>query len=93
MGLRPYWGQEVGPLHYTALQARPRNLLRVLPWLLRGRVHRRLTPSNGYLSHNVREVRLTLKTAFTLDGEIFPVDGQAGPVVIRHGGDISFVRL
>ncbi len=93
LGLRPYWGQEMGPLHYTALRARPRHLLRVLPWLLRGRCHRRLTPPNGYTSHNVGEVRLTLDTAFNLDGQIYPVDSRAGPVVLRHGGDISFVRL
>ncbi len=93
LGLSPFWSKEDGPLHYTALRARPRHLLPVLPWLLRGRAHRRLIPPNGYVSHNVREVRLSLDTAFSLDGQIFPVDGKAGPVVLGNGGAISFVRL
>ena len=93
LGLRPFWGEELSPLHFMALRARPRYLLRVLPWLLRGHAHRRLTAPNGYVSHNVREVRLTLDTAFALDGQIFPADSRAGPVILGHGGDVSFVRL
>ncbi len=93
LGLRPFWSKEDGPLHFTALRARPRHLLPVLPWLLRGRAHRRLTPPNGYFSHNVTEIRLSLDTAFTLDGQIFPVDSRTGPVVLGDGGAISFVRL
>ncbi len=93
LGLRPYWGRERAPLQYTALGARPRYLLRVLPWLARGRTHRRLTASNGYYSYNAREVRLTLDSAFTLDGEIIAVDRANGPVLLQDGGDVRFLRL
>ncbi len=93
LGLKPYWGGETAPLQYTALGAHPRCLLRVLPWLVRGRTHRRLTEPNGYYSYNAREIRLTLDSAFTLDGEIIPVDRADGPVLLQHGGDVRFLRL
>ncbi len=93
LGLRPYWGRENGPLHYTAIQARPRYLIRVLPWMLRGRRHPRLNEANGYVSHNVGELRLTLDTPFTVDGELFPTDAKTGPVSLSCAGEVTFVRL
>ncbi|MBP1726128.1 MAG: diacylglycerol kinase, catalytic region [Deltaproteobacteria bacterium] len=92
-GLRPYWGKERGPLHYTAVTARPRKMLLALPALVRGRQGRHGTPENGYLSHNVREVSLTFKGGFTLDGELYQSDPQCGPVVVQDGGQASFLRL
>jgi hypothetical protein len=92
-GVRPYWGKEAGPLHYTAISARPQKLLMALPSLLRGRQGRHGTPENGYYSHNVREARLTFAGGFTLDGELFHSDPRCGPVVVQHGGQASFVRL
>lgn len=93
LGLRPYWGVGTGPLHYTSVRAGPRHLLRLLPRALRGYRHHRLTEENGYASHNVNEVRLFLDSSFTVDGEIYPTDSQAGPVVVSDGGRVSFVRL
>jgi hypothetical protein len=90
--LRPYWGTEAGPLHYTALSAQPRYMLRSLPSLLRGRKGRHGTPENGYFSHNVHEVRLTLSSGFTLDGELYTPD-ELEPVVVQDGGQASFLQL
>ena len=92
-GLRPYWGRERGPLHYTAVSARPRKVFLALPSLVRGRQGRHGTPENGYFSHNVREVRLTFKGGFTLDGELYQSDPQYGPVMVQDGGQASFLRL
>jgi len=92
-GLRPYWGKERGPLHFTAVSARPRKMLLALPSLLRGRQGRHGTPENGYYSHNVREARLAFEGGFTLDGELFQSDPRCGPVVIQDGGQASFLRL
>jgi hypothetical protein len=92
-GLRPYWGKERGPLHYTAVTARPRKLLLALSSLVRGRQGRHGTPQNGYFSHNVREVRLTFTGGYTLDGELYQSDPQCGPVVVQDGGQASFLRL
>ena len=93
LGLRPYWGKEEGPLRYTAVESRPKHLLRALPALIRGRTGRYGTPENGYFSHKIHRVRLTLDGGFTLDGELFEAKAHLGPVVVQNGGEASFLRL
>jgi hypothetical protein len=92
-GLRPYWGTENGPLHYTAVFGRPRHLLRALPYLLRGRQCRLGKPEYGYFSHNANELRLSLDSSFALDGEFYTPESRLGPVVIKNAGFVSFLRL
>ncbi|MGW8209051.1 MAG: diacylglycerol/lipid kinase family protein, partial [Syntrophobacteria bacterium] len=84
---------EDGPLHYTAVDSQPRYLLRALPALIRGRTNRYGTAKNGYVSHNVERVRLSLNSGFTLDGELFEAKTHLGPVVVQNGGKASFLRL
>lgn len=92
LGLRPFWGEEDAPLHYSSVRARPRFWLRALPGLLRGRRNRFMTPANGYVSHNVHRLQLQLDSRFTVDGEIFsPVPGS--PLVFTDGGTVGFLRL
>jgi diacylglycerol kinase (ATP) len=93
LGLRPYWGKENEPLHYTAVDSRPQHLLRALPALIRGRTNRYGTSENGYISRNVQRVQLTLNGGFTLDGELFEAKAHLGPVVVQYGGKASFLRL
>jgi hypothetical protein len=92
-GLRPYWGTENGPLHYTAVFGRPRHLLRALPYLLRGRKCRSGSPEHGYFSHNANELHLSLDSSFALDGEFYTPDSRLGPVVVKNAGPVSFLRL
>jgi diacylglycerol kinase family enzyme len=93
LGLRPYWGSESKPLHFTAVGARPRHFMRVLPSLMRGDQSHHVKPINGYLSQNVDEVQLTLGSGFNLDGELHMPDSRLGPVRITHGGTASFLQL
>jgi diacylglycerol kinase (ATP) len=93
LGLRPYWGSEPKPLHYTAVGARPRHFARLLPSLMRGYQSNYVKPANGYISHNVDEVQLTLDSGFNLDGELYTPDSRLGPVRITHGGTASFLQL
>jgi diacylglycerol kinase (ATP) len=93
LGMRPFWGREIGPVHFSALRAHPRHLVRAVPHLVRGRAGRYGIPGNGYLSHNVNELRLTLEGEFALDGELYFPDNHLGPVVVRSGGEASFLRL
>ena len=93
LGLRPYWGKEDEPLHYTAVESRPQYLLRALPALIRGRTNRYGIAENGYISRNVQRVRLTLNGGFTLDGELFEAKAHLGPVVVQNGGKALFLRL
>jgi diacylglycerol kinase (ATP) len=92
-GLYPYWGNESGPLHYTALRARPRYFLRALPSILRGRKGSYATPENGFYSHNAREIKLNLDSGFTLDGQLYTPEAGAEPTVVRYGGTASFIRI
>ncbi|MGD9043666.1 MAG: diacylglycerol kinase family protein, partial [Desulfobacterales bacterium] len=93
LGLRPYWGAEPKPLHYTAVGSRPRYFLRAIPSLMRGRPGRYVRPDNGYTSHNIDAVELTLKSGFNLDGELFIPDCSQGPVRVSYGGQASFLQL
>jgi diacylglycerol kinase (ATP) len=93
LGLRPYWGSEAKPLHYTAVGARPQHFMRVLPSLMRGSQSSHVRPANGYISHNVDEVQLTLDTGFNLDGQLYTPDSRLGPVRITCGGEASFLQL
>jgi hypothetical protein len=60
---------------------------------MRGRQGRYITPDNGYISHNINKVQLTLNSGFNLDGELHTPDSRLGPVVIAHGGQASFLSL
>jgi diacylglycerol kinase (ATP) len=92
LGLRPFWGQGPGPLRYTAVLGRPRRLLAALPRVLRGRAGGAATVDNGYTSRNVDEVRFWLDSGYTLDGQMFTGEPGRGPIVLRDGGRVTFVR-
>ena len=93
LGFYPYWGDESGPLHYTALRARPRYLLRALPSLLWGRKGSYGAPENGFYSHNAHEIKLNLGSGFTLDGQLYTPGTRQEPTVVRYGGTASFLRI
>jgi diacylglycerol kinase (ATP) len=90
LGLHPFWGREVAPLHFTALKTKPPYLLRNLPFLLYGRRTATATPENGFFSHNVREMTLDFRGRFTLDGELFEA---RGPLTIEAAGPARFLRV
>lgn len=92
LGLRPYWGTEPAPLHYTSVRAGPRHLLRALPAFLRGRPNRFTTPANGYVSHSAHRLEFRLDSPVFVDGEIVsPAPGI--PLVLANGGVLSFLKL
>jgi hypothetical protein len=93
LGLRPFWGSQSKPLHYTAVQARPRHFLKALPAAMRGRQSRHVKAANGYTSHNIDEAQLTLNSGFNLDGELYNPGSKPGPVVVSTGGQASFLQL
>lgn len=92
LGLRPFWGKEDAPLHFSCVRAHPRHWVRALPGLLRGKINRFMTPENGYISHNVRRLELRFDGDFTVDGEIFATAPDT-PLVLTDGGTLDFVRL
>lgn len=93
LGLRPYWGNETHPLHYTAVRNKPTYLKRTLPSLLFGRSHQYGTPEHGYSSHNAQTLELHMQDGFTIDGEDYKPDPELGPVRLTTGGLASFIRF
>ena len=93
LGLRPYWGSETKPLHYTAITDRPLHFLHALPSLMRGRQGRLIKPANGYISHNIDHIQLTLSSGFNLDGELYSADSALAPVTVSHGGQALFLKI
>jgi hypothetical protein len=93
LGLRPFWHGAGGPLRLTAVDARPRRLIRALPALINGRPGCGPPPGDGYLSCSARDIRLEMKGGFAVDGEVFNADTRSGPVRVEDGGEADFLRL
>jgi len=93
LGMRPYWGTEDGPLHFSAIRSDAAHLLRAAPSLIRGRRNRWASPRNGYLSQNLRNLRLSLQGGFTLDGQLYESNPQNGALLLSSGGEVDFLRL
>ena len=93
LGMRPYWGDEEAPLHFTAVRSDAAHILRAAPSLIRGRRSRWANPRHGYLSHNLRDLRLCIQSGFTLDGQLYPSDPRLGALRLRKGGEAEFLRL
>lgn len=92
-GLRPFWGDEGGPLRFTAVRSPAKYLLRVMPSLARGRPTDKGTLENGYYSNNVDEVKLFLDSPVALDGEIYTPASSQEPTLLQCGGIATFLRL
>jgi len=92
-GLRPYWGEEDAPLHFTSITSDSRHVLRTFFQLVRNRRLRYATPEHGYRSHNVKKIKIFCTSPYTLDGQIYHPINDNFPLIIRHGGTISSVQL
>ncbi len=92
-GLRPFWGKGSGPLLFTAVRARARFLLRLLPFLARGRKLDSATEENGYYSYNTDQIELYTGDSVALDGEIYTPRTADEPILLQCGGHVTFIRL
>ena len=93
LGMRPFWSSTAGPLRFTSLRVPYRYLWRALPALLRGNSHPLATTAHGYVSENLSEIRLILKSGFVLDGEVHLPPQQEEPIILESAGELSFVRF
>ena len=93
LGMKPFWDNKSGPLRYTSLRVPYRYLWRVLPALLRGKVHALATGAHGYVSDNLFEIRLGFDSGFVLDGEVYASSNPEEPLILDSPGELSFVRL
>lgn len=94
LGFHPFWGQESGPIAWTAVsQSASRFLLR-LPFVARG-WSKGLGRNGdaGYASHNCNELCLYFDDGFIVDGEFHRSCPDDGPVRLSTTGPVSFLSL
>jgi diacylglycerol kinase family enzyme len=93
MGMRPFWGTEPGPLRLTLIQERPHRFLRTFLSIIRGKPNRDATAANGYISHNARQITISMQGSLNLDGEILNSGPDDGYISITASPVVSFIRL
>lgn len=92
LNLKPFWGQENAPVHWSAVAEGARGFFRKLPAVCRGN-GKKLSPKNGYHSHNSDRVELHFDGGYIVDGEFFKADASLGPVVLSSAGEATFLNL
>jgi diacylglycerol kinase family enzyme len=89
--MNPFWGQEPGGVHFTAMAHGANRVGWAIPGMLRGRPRAFVTPEAGYTSKNSHQVDLHFDCGFTVDGEIFPaLSGEL--VTLTADQRVTFVR-
>ncbi len=91
-GIRPFSQKKNrGPLHFTALSVHPEKLWRELPMILSGKPSHRVIPENGYWLSDIKKMELEVQGSVALDGEMYEVSPDSGPVIIECAGSCPFL--
>jgi diacylglycerol kinase (ATP) len=93
LGMRPFWGDGGGRLHFTAITEHPLRLWRSLPFLVRGRKGPHVRPDNGFFSQEISEARLSMAGGFTLDGELYHLGEATTELKVGVAGQVTFLRV
>ena len=91
-GLKPYWGNEKKPVHFTSIRKNSNQFLRSLFAIICKRATS-LRESDGYISSNNQNIEIHMNGSFIIDGEIFNANFQNGPLKISSTKLINFVVL
>jgi diacylglycerol kinase (ATP) len=90
LGIRPFWGNERAPIHFTAVADRALGIGPAIS-ILRGRRPRRADVDPRFVSRNVHNAELSVRCGLTVDGELFgPRPGRIVRVSAYEG--MRFVR-
>ncbi len=90
LGLRPYWGREVAPIHATIIRRSPKGLPLALIRLFSGKG---LRAEQGYISHNVSQLAFSFSDDYIIDGEVYSASIDDGPVRISADGPIQVLSI
>jgi len=93
LGMRPFWGNGGGSLHFTAITEHPSAFWRSLPFLLRGRKGPHVRTDNGFFSQEISETRLSMAGGFTLDGELYHLGEAITDLKVGVAGQVPFLRV
>lgn len=89
-GMRPFWGEEEGPVRVTVMEQGCTRFARTFLSIIRGRPNRNAVPASGYHSFNCERMTLSLTGPLNLDGEIVQCDG---PLRISATAPLEFLQL
>jgi hypothetical protein len=89
--MRPFWGTGPGGVRFTAMVSGAHRMGAAFPGMLRGKPASFVTPENGYISRNLKRVKMRLDCGFTVDGELVP--GSPGRILAITADDrLRFLR-
>ncbi len=92
-GIRPFArGQGRGPLRFAALSSGSRGLWFRLPLLFAGRSVSK-GRQDGYWLASAEGMELCFDGQVSVDGELYDVRADSGPVTVDSGGILSFLRV
>ena len=91
LGIRPFWGAGVDPLHVTLVREHADRFLRNFPDFLRGRSDPHLTEAAGYLSRRGSVIEIDGNCPYTIDGEIY--HASTNHIRVDAFGPVNMLRL
>lgn len=89
-GMRPFWGEEDGPLRLTVVDRGCRHFLPNFVSIIRGRPGPGARPDRGYHSTNARELHIDMEGSINLDGELLT---PTGSLRVTATAPVTFLRL
>ena len=92
LGVRPYWASGERGMYSTLIRTHPRRFLQLLPAILRGSAHPDLSDDAGYRSRRSATIQLSMSGRFTLDGDIYTVLENQGPLRLEVGPKLRFLQ-
>jgi diacylglycerol kinase (ATP) len=93
LGMRPFWGNGGGALHFTAITEHPIGFWRSLPFLVRGRKGPHVKTYNGFYSQEISQGRLSMAGGFTMDGELYQLGTARTDLYVGVAGQAAFLRV
>jgi diacylglycerol kinase (ATP) len=90
LGIRPFWGTQRAPIHFTAVADQALGIGPAIS-ILRGRRPRRADVDPRFVSRNVHDADLSMECGLTVDGELFPPRPGRSVRVSAYEG-MRFVR-
>jgi hypothetical protein len=88
-GVMPFWGDQTSAIKYTLVDDPPKRFFRAIWPAIRGRCLPWMADA-GYHSGSLNQLRMTLRSPFVMDGELFmpqnhqTIDITAGPAIPFH---------
>jgi len=88
--IRPFWGDENGPIHYTSIASGAIRGPRVASRIIRGKLPLTNPEDSGLVSRNVETLEFRVNCGLTVDGELFEAKDRT--VTVEADRRICFIE-